>query len=654
MYRIQVQTASRIWTFDERKVLRVGGAEDADVKLDRPGVSSTHAELRPTDTGWELHDCGSDSGTWVDDARVTDLPLGPSTAVRFGAPDGDGVDAVIKVEQPATTPVDRSGTPGEATDVDATLVYTDTSAKLPVGGILVRTRAGDKRFVPPGPVRIGRGSDLEVVVDDQVVSRNHAVLEHRADGWWYQDSSRSGSYVDGKRITSKLIAEPTEVHLGHPTGGYTLSLVPMVGISAAQRAIAAKRRRSMAIRAASIVGVLAVVAAGVTAVVLLSGGNHPRGLSAAHLERAKRASVQIVATEADGGPLWKGSGTIISADGLILTNAHVGHPSALPKGDPGNGPDAAVYLIALAKDDATPAVPKYRAIPIVSDGYLDIAVMKINALQDGGALPRGPLGLPEPVPIGDSNALHTGDHITALGYPALTSGPREVAGPLTITSGDVASWESDPDTHTDRFWIDSTERLGSGNSGGASINDAGELIGINSAVVAAEKSGGSKGEFTSGSSLIRPVALAADVVRIARNGGDPKYISPYFAKLPHLDANATAKAAGWSKKSSPDCSGNSTEQQPQILPGVAPNDVIHANFQVAGIPNGTPFKIEFIADDKQTLLFKAEGKWRLDTASQCVNGSLKVVPGIGGAFAVLIIGPQNEIKAVNPVKFGPS
>jgi putative serine protease PepD len=652
MNRIQVQTASRIWTFDERKVLHVGSSPDADVKLDRPGISPLHAELRPTDAGWELHDCATESGTWVNNERVADTTLGPSTPVRFGGP-ADGVEAIINIGDPSATSAKEATPEGEGTDTDATWVYTEkSSARLPTGGILIRSRDGDKRFVPGSTVRIGRDAGLEVVADDQLVSRNHAMLEHRPDGWWYQDTSRSGSYIDGERITGKKIAEPTEVHLGHPTAGYTLSLVPMVDISAAQRSIAAKRRRTMAIRIASIVGVLVLVGAGATAAVLLSGrGQEQNTLSAAHLERAKRASVQIVATDADGTPLWKGSGTIISPNGLILTNAHVGHPSVLPPGNPDRGPDASVYLIALAKDDASPAVPKYRATPIVADGYLDIAVMKIIGKDDGSALPPAPLGLPEAVPIGDSNALHTGDRITALGYPALTASQGVVAGPLTITSGDVASFESDPDTNTDRFWIDSTERIGSGNSGGASIDNAGEVVGINSAVVAAESSGGNLGEFTSGSSLIRPVALAADVIRIARNGGDPNYVSPYLARLPHLEANASATSAGWTKTRSEDCNGTSTEQQPQTLQGVAPGDVVFANFQVAGIPNSTPFTIAFIADDKKTILFKSQSKWKLGPKQQCVDQDLKVIAGLTGAYAILIIGPQNEISVTNPVKF---
>jgi putative serine protease PepD len=653
MYRIRFQTASRIWTFDEHRVVRVGSAPDSDIVLDEPGICPLHAELRPTDAGWELHNSASGSSTWVNGERVEDTtPLGPSTEMRFGAQDG-GVDAVIAIEEPTATTTDEAS---QASDGDTTWFYSaESSGGQPSDGMLVRSRAGDSRFDSASTVRIGRDAGLDVVADDPAVSRTHAVLEHRPDGWWYVDQSRSGSYIDGQKIVEQKITQPTTVHLGHPTAGYEVELVPMVDIAVAQAAIAAKRRRTIAIRAAAIVGVLVLVGAGITAAVLLSGRGgkeQPSALTAAHLDRVKRASVQIVATRNDGTALWKGSGTIIGSDGLILTNAHVGHPSALPPGNPDHMDDAAVYLVALAKDDASPAEPRYRATTIVSDGYLDIAVMKINAKNDGSPLNPGPLGLPDPVPIGDSSALHTGDHITALGYPALTGTPGVAAGPLTITSGDVASFTADPPTHTDRFWIDSTERLGSGNSGGASINNAGEVIGINSAVVTAETSHGQLGEFTSGSSLIRPVALAADVIRIARNGGDPSYVSPYLAKLPHLDPQASAKSAGWTKTPSQDCTGNSKPELPQTLEAVAQGDVIYAHFQVAGVPDTTPFTVAFIDEDSQTILFKAQSQWKLGSGEQCTGAALKVPPAIHGADAVLIIGPQDEINVINPVKFG--
>ncbi len=652
MSRIQFQIADRVLTVDEPRVVRIGRSGSSDITLDAPGISRRHAELRPTPAGWQLHDCSSSNGTWVNGQRIGDVILGPRTAVHFGAPDA-GVEATITIEQHAVVAPEPADQPSK----NETLIYSMPSSKGQPSGILVRTRAGDNRFAPESKVRIGREAGLEIVADDPFVSRKHAIVEHRRGGWYYVDHSQSGSYVGGERIREKKLTEPTTVHLGHPTAGYEVELVPMVDVSAAQKKITGKRRRTMAIRLAAIVGVLVLLAGGGVAAWFL----HPwrqtnppapssSGLSAANLERAKRASVQIAATNADGKKLWTGSGTIISADGLILTNAHVGNPSVFPVSHPEHKSDAAVYLVGFTKDDASPAQSQYRAKPIVGEGYLDLAVMKIYAKADGSSLPAT-LGLPEPVPIGDSNALRTGDHITALGYPALTMSNNGLA-PLTVTSGDVAAFEEGP-PQIDRFWIDSTARTGSGNSGGATINNAGELIGINSMVVAANISGKGGDVFTSGSTFTRPVALASDVIRVARNGGDPNYVSPYFAKLPQLSANATAKSAGWSKSSSSDCSGSSTEQNPQTLQGVsAGNDVI-ALFSVTGVPDTTPFTFTFLANDKKTVLSESRGEWRNGQDQVCLRVSLTVTAaGLQGGYGVLTLGGKNELKATNPVKFG--
>ena len=88
------------------------------------------------------------------------------------------------------------------------------------------------------------------------------------------------------------------------------------------------------------------------------------------------------------------------------------------------------------------------------------------------------------------------------------------------------------------------------------------------------------------------------------------------------------------------------------MEAVAQGDVIYAHFQVAGVPDTTPFTVAFIDEDSQTILFKAQSQWKLGSGEQCTGAALKVPPAIHGADAVLIIGPQDEINVINPVKFG--
>jgi putative serine protease PepD len=664
MYRLEFRSANgETASFDEGRVLRIGRSRDNDIVVDSPSVSRRHAELRPTATGWDLDDIGSAGGTWVNNERVSHVSLGATTTVRFGSHD-DGVEATINVDLPdassgehledaRTELLSDDARTTVLSDQQRTYIYGhgQPAAERAVDGLLIRTRDGDKRFDADKFVRIGRDTKSDVVADDPAVSRRHANVGRRPDGWWFVDHSNSGSFIDGERVTQKKITEQTVVQLGHPEAGYQLTLVPVADVASAQKAIAGKRRRRIALRWVAAAAVVAVVAAGVAATVLLTGG-HPQEntLSAANLQRAKRASVQILALNADGIPEWTGSGTVVGSDGLILTNAHVAKPTAkgLTGGDiPDHDPS--VLKVAFAKDDNTPAEPKYQASTIVSDGYLDLAVVKIDANADGTPLAGGKLVLPEPVPIGDSNALQTGDHITALGYPALTGG-QHLGGPLTVTSGDVSAFKRDYGTNTERFWIDTTERIAHGNSGGASINTAGELIAVNT-----QFQKGQQNE-PAVSYLTRPIALATDLIKIARDGGDPNYVSPYLAKIQHLPADATATSHGWDKvgteKGAPaDCGPAHDENDLNHMPGVQAGDVVHAKFIVTGVPDDTPVIVAFVDPKTKTIVDSTDSVWIFGKSAMCIAPVFKVPPGLTQVVAVLDIGYQDDLKVADAVDF---
>lgn len=63
--------------------------------------------------------------------------------------------------------------------------------------------------------RIGRDPENEIVVPAEVVSRSHARLERKGDGWWYIDlDSRNGSYTNGERIRSIKVREGMSIQIG--------------------------------------------------------------------------------------------------------------------------------------------------------------------------------------------------------------------------------------------------------------------------------------------------------------------------------------------------------------------------------------------------------------------------------------------------------
>lgn len=230
------------------------------------------------------------------------------------------------------------------------------------------------------------------------------------------------------------------------------------------------------------------------------------------------ATVRIFMTQMVAGqeqPYASGSGTIISADGLILTNAHVAKPSAPGSGlydvDPTPQVDPVSLVIALETAEDKPPVPTYRASVVAADGYLDAAVIRIDRNYDGSAIAAGSLNLPF-VPLGDSDALHVGDKLTIVGFPGVGGDT------ISLTAGQVSGFLGD-DRIGSRAWIKTDALVGHGNSGGLGANDAGQLVGIPSRFLT------DAGAY----SLLRPINLVKALIDAAK-AGNPAPPSTYYVQ----------------------------------------------------------------------------------------------------------------------------
>jgi len=150
-----------------------------------------------------------------------------------------------------------------------------------------------------------------------------------------------------------------------------------------------------------------------------------------------------------GGSL--GSGFIISADGYIVTNNHVVAPAR---------PDAVVEQITVTLSDRT----EYEATVVGRDPTSDIAVLKIN--------PRGALPF---VRFGDSTRTRVGDWVVAIGNPFGLGG--------TVTAGIVSALHRNIGAGVYDRYIQTDASINSGNSGGPMFDTAGNVIGINTALI---------------------------------------------------------------------------------------------------------------------------------------------------------------------------
>lgn len=177
------------------------------------------------------------------------------------------------------------------------------------------------------------------------------------------------------------------------------------------------------------------------------------------------AAVQIIAVvnvngmEMDG---WTGSGTLLSEDGLILTNAHVVLSDA----------EYVVreLVVALTENPDLPPRRMYKADVMQVNQALDIAVIRIASDLNDQPVDPATLNLPT-VPMGDSNVLSLGDSLVILGYPGIGGDT------ITLTSGEVSGFTSEAGIEG-RAFIKTSATIAGGNSGGMALNADGELIGI--------------------------------------------------------------------------------------------------------------------------------------------------------------------------------
>jgi hypothetical protein len=166
-----------------------------------------------------------------------------------------------------------------------------------------------------------------------------------------------------------------------------------------------------------------------------------------------------------------GSGVIVEASGLVVTNNHVIEGMTNVK-------------VALADRR------EFDAEIVLRDPRTDLAVLRIKGGKDFTA-----------IELGDSDALEIGDIVLAIGNPFGVG--------QTVTQGIVSALARTQTGISDYgFFIQTDAAINPGNSGGALVDMSGRIIGVNSAIYS--RSGGSVGiGFAIPANMVRVVVANA-------------------------------------------------------------------------------------------------------------------------------------------------
>jgi serine protease Do len=221
-----------------------------------------------------------------------------------------------------------------------------------------------------------------------------------------------------------------------------------------------------------------------------------------------------------------GSGFLISADGFIVTNDHVVR-------------DADVINVTLDADGKEMTLP---AKLIGSDEEMDLALLKIEAKK---SLPY--------LTFGDSDALKVGEWLLAIGNP-FGLDHTVTAGILSATGRNIHAGPFDNFLQTDAS-------INPGNSGGPLLNTAGQVVGINTAIIASGQ----------GIGFAIPSSTAKSIIDQIRGG---KKVARGWLGIQILDVDENSAKAMGLEEAKGVLVGDVVENEPAAKAGIQAGDVV--------------------------------------------------------------------------------
>lgn len=180
-------------------------------------------------------------------------------------------------------------------------------------------------------------------------------------------------------------------------------------------------------------------------------------------DRVSPAVVMVVGHGEGGRRGNGGTGSLVQADGLVLTNAHVVVEEATGK----PFPRLSVYLRPprVTGDPKVDLSRKFRATVVAHSTPLDLALLRLD-------------GVTEPLPVlefGVSEDVRIGDRVVAIGHP-------EQGGLWALTTGVISAELENFNGVAGKHVFQTETGLNRGNSGGPLLNSEGRMVGVNTAI----------------------------------------------------------------------------------------------------------------------------------------------------------------------------
>lgn len=278
-----------------------------------------------------------------------------------------------------------------------------------------------------------------------------------------------------------------------------------------------------------------------------------------------------------------GSGVIVDSGGTVLTNYHV--------------VEGADKITVLTSDNRS-----FDATVVGTDSLSDLAVLKVDA--DGLPYLR----------LGDSDSVRVGDIVLAIGNP-LGIGQ-------TVTAGIISAKGRRTGLGDGSFedFLQTDAPINRGNSGGALVNLNGELIGINSQILAGGPGGGNIGiAFSIPSNMARSIMeqlLKDGKVRRGMLGVNIQSITSDTAKAIGLPDTSGALVSNVRPGSAADKAGIKRNDVIRAFNGEKIDDSNALRNKVAGTLPGTDVKLTVLRDGKEI-----EVNVKLDELDPSIAGS---------------------------------